>query len=240
MKNSSLFKKGLIDGIPIFLGYLAVSFAFGIQAADIDLSPFQAGLLSLLNVTSAGQFAGLTVIAAAGSYIELAVLQLIVNLRYLLMSAALSQKLPGDTPTIHRMGIAYGVTDEIFGLSVLTEGPLRPAYSYGLIVVSVTGWVLGTVLGAAAGAILPHRLISALGVALYGMFIAIIIPPARDETPVRITVFMAMVMSTLYSVIPVLRDLSGGMKIIIVTITVSSLAAIWMPRDLEDEGRGES
>ena len=113
MKNTSLFKKGLIDGIPIFLGYLAVSFAFGIQAADIDLSPFQAGLLSLLNVTSAGQFAGLTVIASAGSYIELAVLQLIVNLRYLLMSAALSQKLPGDTPTIHRMGIAYGVTDEI-------------------------------------------------------------------------------------------------------------------------------
>ena len=211
MKNTSLFKKGLIDGIPIFLGYLAVSFAFGIQAADIDLSPFQAGLLSLLNVTSAGQFAGLTVIASAGSYIELAVLQLIVNLRYLLMSAALSQKLAGDTSTIHRMGIAYGVTDEIFGLSVLAEGPLRPAYSYGLIVVSVTGWVLGTVLGAAAGAILPHRLISQL------------------EKLQQIT-----------SVIPVLRDLSGGMKIIIVTITVSSLAAIWMPRDLEDEGRDES
>jgi predicted branched-subunit amino acid permease len=116
MKNTSLFKKGLIDGIPIFLGYLAVSFAFGIQAADIDLSPFQAGLLSLLNVTSAGQFAGLTVIASSGSYIELAILQLIVNLRYLLMSAALSQKLPGDTSTVHRMGIAYGVTDEIFAL----------------------------------------------------------------------------------------------------------------------------
>jgi predicted branched-subunit amino acid permease len=156
------------------------------------------------------------------------------------MSAALSQKVPGDTSTVHRMGIAYGVTDEIFGLSVLAEGPLRPAYSYGLIVVSVTGWVLGTVLGAAAGAILPHRLISALGVALYGMFIAIIIPPARDEVPVRITVFMAMVMSTIYTVVPVLRDLSGGMKIIIVTITVSSLAAIWMPRDTDNERRESS
>ena len=237
MKNTSLFKKGLIDGIPIFLGYLAVSFAFGIQAADIDLSPFQAGLLSLLNVTSAGQFAGLAVIAEAGSLIELAVLQLIVNLRYLLMSAALSQKLPSDTPTGHRMGIAYGVTDEIFALSVLADGPLRPAYSYGLITVSVAGWVLGTVLGAAAGAILPHRLISALGVALYGMFIAIIIPPARDEKPVRITVILAMILSTLFAVIPVIKSLSGGMKIIIVTVAVASFSAILMPRDEDGDGK---
>ncbi len=240
MKNTSLFKKGVIDGVPIFLGYLAVSFAFGIQAADINLSPFQAGLLSLMNVTSAGQFAGLTVIASAGSYIELAVLQLIVNLRYLLMSAALTQKLPPETPTAHRMGIAYGVTDEIFGLSVLAEGPLRPAYSYGLIAVSVSGWVLGTVLGASAGAVLPHRLISALGVALYGMFIAIIIPPARDERPVRITVIMAMVMSTLFAVAPVVKNLSGGMKIIIVTVAVASSAALLMPIDADENGREES
>lgn len=237
MKHTSLFKKGLIDGIPIFLGYLAVSFAFGIQAADIHLSPFQAGLLSLLNVTSAGQFAGLAVIAEAGSLIELAVLQLIVNLRYLLMSAALSQKLPSDTPTGHRMGIAYGVTDEIFALSVLADGPLRPAYSYGLITVSVTGWVLGTVLGAAAGAILPHRLISALGVALYGMFIAIIIPPARDEKPVRITVILAMILSTLFAVIPVIKSLPGGMKIIIVTVAIASFSAILMPRDEDGDGK---
>lgn len=240
MKTASLFKKGLIDGTPIFLGYLAVSFAFGIQAADIDLSPFQAGLLSLMNVTSAGQFAGLSVIASAGSYIELAALQLVVNLRYLLMSAALSQKLPPKTSTIHRMGIAYGVTDEIFGLSVLAEGPLRPAYSYGLIVISVSGWVLGTVLGASAGAILPHRLISALGVALYGMFIAIIIPPARDERPVRITVISAMVMSTLFTVTPIIKELSGGMKIIIVTVVVSSLAAVVMPIDSDSGGKEAS
>ena len=132
---------------------------------------------------------------------------------------------------------AAPITDEIFALSVLADGPLRPAYSYGLITVSVTGWVMGTVLGAAAGAILPHRLISALGVALYGMFIAIIIPPARDEKPVRITVIFAMILSTLFAVIPVIKSLSGGMKIIIVTVAVASFSAILMPRDEDGDGK---
>jgi len=216
------------NGIPICLGYFAVSFAFGIQAADINLSPFQAGLLSLMNVTSAGQFAGLAVIASAGSYIEMGILQAIVNLRYLLMSAALSQKLKPETPTLHRLGIAYGVTDEIFGISVMRKGSLSPYFSYGATLVSVFGWVSGTVLGASAGAILPQRLISALGIALYGMFIAIIIPPAREQRPVLITVVAGMVAATIFTYTPVLRALSGGMRIIIVTVIVAGAAAyIW-------------
>ena len=161
MDRKNIFTEGFRDGIPIGIGYFAVSFAFGIQAADINLSPFQAGLISLMNVTSAGQFAGLAVIAQAGTYIEMAVLQFIVNLRYLLMSAALSQKLSPDTKTIHRLGIAYGVTDEIFGISIARKGLLDPRYSYGAILAAVSGWVGGTVLGASAGAILPEKVVSA-------------------------------------------------------------------------------
>ncbi|MDO4804442.1 MAG: AzlC family ABC transporter permease [Lachnospiraceae bacterium] len=231
MTNIQNFKEGIRDGVPICLGYFAVSFAFGIQAADIHLSPFQAGLLSLLNVTSAGQFAGLAVIAQAGTYLEMAVLQAIVNLRYLLMSAALSQKLSPETPTAHRLGIAYGVTDEIFGISVLRKGDLSPFYSYGAIFISVFGWVAGTVLGASAGAILPQRLISALGIALYGMFIAIIIPPAREDRTVLATVIGGMALSTVFTYAPFVKDISGGMRIIIVTVVVASVAAVARPVD---------
>ena len=210
MDGKNIFKEGIRDGIPIGVGYFAVSFAFGIQAADIHLSPFQAGLISLMNVTSAGQFAGLSVIAQAGTYFEMAILQFIVNLRYLLMSAALSQKLPGDTKTVHRLGIAYGVTDEIFGISIARKGPLDPRYSYGAILTAVAGWVGGTVLGASAGAILPEMVVSALGIALYGMFLAIIIPPAREEKPV-------------------LASLSQGMRIILVTLVVAGACAVLWP-----------
>ena len=143
MDRKNIFTEGFRDGIPIGIGYFAVSFAFGIQAADINLSPFQAGLISLMNVTSAGQFAGLAVIAQAGTYIEMAVLQFIVNLRYLLMSAALSQKLSPDTKTIHRLGIAYGVTDEIFGISIARKGLLDPRYSYGAILAAALRYVPG-------------------------------------------------------------------------------------------------
>lgn len=229
MTKKENFLNGLKDGIPICLGYFAVSFAFGIQAADINLSPFQAGLLSLLNVTSAGQFAGLAVIASQGSYIEMAMLQAVINLRYLLMSAALSQKLDPDTPTYHRLGIAFGVTDEIFGISVLRRGMLSPFYSYGATIISVFGWVSGTVTGAAAGEILPQKLISALGIALYGMFIAIIIPPARESRPVLITVIAGMLISAVFTYAPLMRDFSGGMRIIIVTVLVAAAAAVWRP-----------
>ena len=231
--NTTLLRKGLRDGLPICAGYFAVSFAFGIQAAEISLTPFQAGLLSLMNLTSAGQFAGLSVIAAAGSYLEMAAVQLVINLRYLLMSTVLSQKLSHDLPTLPRLLVAYGVTDEIFGVSVMSEGTLDPAYSYGLTIISALGWVAGATLGAAAGAILPGRLISALGIALYGMFLAIILPPAREDSRVRIVVASAMLLSLACTYLPYLSYLSSGMRIILITCLVAAGAAYLMPRTEE-------
>ena len=236
MDNKKWFQRGIKNGLPICMGYFAVSFAFGIQAVEGGLTVFQAGVLSLLNVTSAGQFAGLSVIIAGGSYIEMAVLQLIINLRYLLMSTALSQKLTSRTGTLARLGIAYGVTDEIFGVSVLTDGELNPFYSYGLTAISVLGWTGGTVFGAAAGAILPESAISALGIALYGMFIAIIIPPATKSRPVLMAVLGGMFLSTAAAYAPLIRELSEGMQIIIITVLVASVCAVIWPVKEREEG----
>ncbi len=224
------FKEGCQNAIPICLGYIAVSFAFGIEASKIGMSTFQAALTSLLNVTSAGQFSALELIARNGGFIELAILQFIINLRYMLMSCALSQKLDTKVNTLHRMGISYGVTDEIFALSVLRKGPLYPMYSYGLIVTSVFGWVFGTVLGAVSGQILPERLISCLGLAIYGMFIAIIIPDTRTKKPVMAVVLSAMVLSSVFTYVPMLSKLvSTSFKIIIVTVVVAAAAAFFAP-----------
>ena len=234
MSERGWFARGLRDGLPICLGYFAVSFAFGIQAASIGLTPFQAGLLSLTNLTSAGQFAGLGVIAAAGSYLETAFVQLIINLRYLLMSAALSQKLLPGTGTLSRLMMAYGVTDEVFGVSVSVEGRLSPRYSYGLIAIATLGWVAGTVAGASAGAILPARLTVALGIALYGMFIAIIVPPAIEKRPVAVAVLSAMALSALFAYAPKLNGLSSGMRIIIITVLVSAVCAYIWPNKEDD------
>ncbi len=233
------FKEGCRDAIPICLGYMAVSFAFGIEASKIGMTTFQAAMTSLMNVTSAGQFSALELIARNGSFVELAILQFIINLRYMLMSCALSQKLDPKVNTLHRMGISYGVTDEIFGLSVLKKGQLYPMYSYGLIVVSVFGWVFGTVLGAFSGQIMPHRLISCLGLAIYGMFIAIIIPDTRTSKAVMAVVLSAMVLSTLFTYLPVISTvISSGFRIIIVTVVIAALAAHFAPIP-EKEGGAE-
>lgn len=229
------FREGVKDGFPIALGYLAVSFAFGIQAVTSGLSVFQATLISLTNVTSAGQFAGISVIAAAGSYLEMAGVQFIINLRYMLMSAALSQKVAPDLPTYKRLGIAFGVTDEIFGVSIVRPGILSPAFSAGAIITAVSGWVLGTFLGAFSGEILPASLISALGVALYGMFIAIVIPPARDDRNIAIAAFIAVIFSSVFTYAPVLKNISSGTRIIIVTVAVAALAAALFPLKEEKE-----
>ncbi|MBQ6967083.1 MAG: AzlC family ABC transporter permease [Lachnospiraceae bacterium] len=233
------FKEGIKDGIPIALGYLAVSFAFGIQAVSSGLSVFQATLISLTNVTSAGQFAGISVIAAAGSYLEMAGVQFVINLRYMLMSAALSQKVAPDLPTYKRLGIAFGVTDEIFGVSIVRPGILSPAFSAGAILIAVAGWVLGTFLGAFSGEILSAALISALGVALYGMFIAIVVPPARDDRNIAIAALIAVGMSALFTYAPVIRDISSGSRIIIITVAVSVLAALLFPVKGEEAEHGE-
>lgn len=223
------FRDGCRDAIPICLGYIAVSFAFGIESSKIGMSVFEAVMTSLLNVTSAGQFSALDVIARNGSYIELIMLQIVINLRYSLMSTALSQKLDTHLGTLHRMGISYGVTDEIFGVSILKQGTLYPMYSYGLIVTSVFGWVLGTGLGATAGAIMPARIISCLGLAIYGMFVAIIIPDTRTSKAVMYVVISAMTLSTLFTYAPLVKEISSGFRIIIVTVVVAALAAIIAP-----------
>jgi predicted branched-subunit amino acid permease len=228
------FKEGCKDAIPVCLGYLAVSFAFGIEASKIGMTTFQAAMTSLLNVTSAGQFSALEVIARNGSFVELAILQFIINLRYMLMSTALSQKLSSKVPTGHRLAISYGVTDEIFALSALKKGNLYPLYSYGLIVTSVFGWVMGTILGAFAGQIMPQRLISCLGLAIYGMFIAIIIPDTRTSKAVMAVVIAAMTLSTIFTYAPVLKMISGGFRIIIITVVVAAFAAAFAP--VEEKG----
>ena len=230
------FRDGCRDAIPICLGYLAVSFAFGIESSKIGMTPLQSVMTSLLNVTSAGQFSALSIIAAQGSYFELIILQFIINLRYMLMSAALSQKLDPELSTGYRLGISYGVTDEIFGVSVLKKGKLYPLYSYGLIFISVFGWVLGTLLGAMAGQIMPHRLISCLELAIYGMFIAIIVPDTRKSSAVMAVVATAMVLSTVFTYAPLVCSISSGFRIIIVTVVVAAAASLIAPiKEGEDE-----
>lgn len=229
MKRRDYLKAGLRDGFPICLGYLAVSFTFGIMGKNAGISVWEAVLISATNVTSAGQFAGLSLITASASYLEVAVTQFIINLRYCLMSCALSQKLDARMPFFHRFLIAYGVTDEIFGVTVSTEGKLNPFYSYGVIGIAVPGWVLGTFLGIISGNILPARVISALSVALYGMFIAIIIPPSRDNRILAGIVVISMVLSLVFTFAPFLKEISSGFRIIILTLLIAGGAAALFP-----------
>ena len=223
------FKAGLKDGVPIGLGDLAVSFTFGIMAKGAGLTILEAVVLSLTNLTSAGQFAGLGIITAGSSLVEMALAQLIINLRYCLMSCSLSQKLDSKMPHFHRFLMAYGVTDEIFGVSVCKNGILSPYFSYGLMAMAVPGWTIGTLLGAVSGSLLPTRLLSALNVALYGMFLAVIIPPAREKKVLRIVIPVSMALSFLFTLIPVLKDISSGFKIIILTFIMAGAAAYLFP-----------
>lgn len=223
------FRAGLADGIPIGLGYLAVSFTFGIMAGDAGLTAPQAVVLSLTNLTSAGQFAGLGVIQAGASFAEIALTQLVINLRYCLMSCSLSQKLSASMPFFHRFFMAYGVTDEIFGVSVCREGVLSPWYSYGLMGAAVPGWTLGTLLGGISGSLLPQRILNALNVALYGMFLAVILPPARKNKVLMGIILVSMAASLLFAKLPVLGEISSGFKIIILTILIAGGAAFLFP-----------
>ena len=192
MNQHNSFSEGVRDGLPICLGYLSVSFAFGIAAVGLGLSLPEAVLISMCNVTSAGQLAGAPIIAAFGSLVELVLTQLVINLRYALMSVSLSQRLGETVRFRDRFWIGFCVTDEIFGVSSAKEGAVGRLYMAGLILTPFLGWTAGTLLGAAAGHILPQMLISALGVAIYGMFVAIVVPPAKEEKPVLAAVLLAM------------------------------------------------
>lgn len=231
------FKRGMQDGIPIALGYFAVSFTFGMNAVTGGLTAWEAVLISMTNLTSAGQFAGLGIILAAGSYLEIAMTQLIINLRYCLMSFSLSQKLEKNIHPLHRFLVAFGVTDEIFGVSASQQGKVSPYYNYGAMSVAIPGWVFGTLAGAVLGNILPDAVTSALGVAIYGMFLAIIIPPAKANAAVLKVVVTAMAVSTLFAIVPILNQVSSGFVIIIITLLVAGLAAYFFP--IEENCPGE-
>lgn len=223
------FRKGMQHGIPISLGYLAVSFTLGIAAKNAGMTAFQATITSMLVNASAGQFAGFTLIAAQASYLEMAIMILVANARYLLMSCALSQKLSSDTKFFHRLLIGFDVTDEIFGVSMAYPGKLNPFYTYGVIAVALPGWALGTCLGVLCGNVLPVNVVSALSVGLYGMFLAIIIPPARKNKIIAGLIVIAMLASFLFAKLPVLSSVSSGIRIIVLTVVISGIAAVLFP-----------
>ncbi len=234
--KKSYFLSGVKSGMPIFFGYFAVSFSFGIEAVKIGIEPIFAIIMSATNLTSAGQFAALSVISSGLTYLEMALLQFVINLRYSLMSSALSQKFDSKTPLFHRFLIAFGNTDEVFGVLSSVKGKLKPSFCYGVISPAIPGWVAGTALGAFAGTVLPKSVLSALGIVLYGMFIAIIVPTARKDKFILALILTAFLLSTLFAVLPLLKTVSSGFKIIIITVLLSSIAAIIRPVKEESEG----
>ena len=235
--NLKWYKKGLKDGVPIALGYFAVAFTLGIMAKNAGLTAFQAMLAAGTTLASAGGYAGFAVIAASASYLELAITELIVNARYLLMSFALSQKLSPKTSLLHRFIMSFGITDEIFGISISADEPLNPYYNYGAMSISIPGWALGTFFGVIMGNVLPASIVSALSVGIYGMFLAIIIPPARKSKIILGLVSISMILSFAFSVIPFIKMISSGMRVIILTVGISLIAAILFP--VEDEANEE-
>lgn len=228
------YRAGLYDGIPIALGYLSVSFSLGIQAAAQGIPVLWVVLISMTNLTSAGEKAGIDIILAHGSLIEMAITQLMINSRYFLMSLSLSQKLTEDFNIGHRLAASFGVTDEIFAVASSKPHSVSPRYMYGLITLPYIGWAAGTLLGAAAGNILPDTVTNALGIALYGMFIAIVVPPAKKNPKLLAVVLPAIVISCLIYYVPALDFISDGFSIIISTVLAAVIGALLFPVDTED------
>lgn len=234
--NQTAFRNGMRDGMPIALGYFAVAFTLGIAAKNAGFSAVQAMVESLTNNASAGEYAVFSLVSAGAGCWEVAVMTLVANARYLLMSCSLSQKLAPETPLYHRMLVAFDVTDEIFGISIAVPGRLNPWYTYGAMAMAIPGWGLGTFFGVAVGNVLPPRLISALSVGLYGMFLAIIVPPARKNRVVLALVLLSFAASFAASRWALLAGLSSGVKTILLTVVISLGAAILFPvRDEKDE-----
>lgn len=226
---SSEFKQGIKDGIPIAIGYFSVSFSFGIIAVKQGISVLQAVLTSASNITSAGQFAGLQIIVAGGTILEMILTQFIVNLRYALMSLSLSQKLDKNVSIKQRLIMAFANTDEIFAAAMAHNKTVTMPYMAGLQSLPVLGWTFGTAVGAVAGDLLPASLCSALGLALYGMFVAIVVPAARKSVPVMVTVFLAIVINCLLYFLPVFHFISTGIAVIISTVAASAVSAVLFP-----------
>ncbi len=233
-RNKNAFTNGVRDGIPIALGYFAVAFSLGIVAKKAGLNPVQGFLSSFLNHASAGEYAEFTVIMANAPYIEMAFVILVTNIRYLLMSCALSQRFDPETSNIHRLLVGFGITDEIFGISIGRTGTLNPYYNYGAMAAALPSWSMGTAMGIVAGSILPASVVSALSVALYGMFIAIIIPASKTDKIVGGVVTASFLISFIVSKIPLFDRMSDSMKISLLTVLIAGIAAALFP--VKDEG----
>lgn len=229
------FLEGIRDGIPICLGYFSVSMAFGLTAVLSGVPVWAAVVISLTNLTSAGQFAGMNLLAAQGFLVEIGFTTLIINLRYFLMSISVSQKVEMGMTMKERLAVSFGITDEIFAVSMQRTKELTSAYLAGLIILPVVGWTGGTFVGAVATSFMPEALSNALGIALYGMFIAVIVPPAREHKNVLFTVVATIAASVACTYLPVIKNLSGGWRIILITIAVCLLAAWLFPVE-EKEG----
>ena len=226
-------RQGIRHGIPIALGYLSVSFAFGMKAVGDGLTVIQAVLISMTNLTSAGQIAALPLMTGGATLAEMALTQLTINLRYALMSLSLSRKLDDSMGTLQRLVFSFANTDEIFAVASSQRGKVGKAYLYGLMLTPWIGWSLGTFLGAAAGTLLPAFVRTALGIAIYGMFLAIILPPARKYGAVRFVLIVSVLLSLCFHYIPFLNTVSPGFVIIICGVTAAALGA-WLYPVKED------
>ncbi|MBQ5584284.1 MAG: AzlC family ABC transporter permease [Ruminiclostridium sp.] len=237
--NRKQFTRGLRTGIPISLGYLAVSFTMGITAKNAGLTAFQATLTSLLVNASAGQYAAFTMMAANSGFLELAIMEAVTNARYILMSCALSQKLPSTAKLWQRMTIGFNVNDEIFGMAIAEPDKLNPYYYFGMMAIAMPGWALGTFLGTSVGNILPASAVSALSVGLYGMFLAVIIPASKKSKIILGVVIVSMAASFAMEVIPVFGAIASGTRTIILTVVIASAAAILFPVKEEEKEEAE-
>jgi predicted branched-subunit amino acid permease len=229
------FLQGIKDGMPICLGYFSVSMAFGLAVVLAGMPLWSAVLTSLTNVTSAGQFAGVNLMLSHAPFVEIFMTTIIINMRYFLMSLSVSQKVSSRMTMGQRLAVSFGITDEIFAVSMQRKGELSAVYMFGLILMPVVGWTMGTLTGAVATSFMPKALSDAMGIALYGMFIAIIMPDARKEKSVLYTIIMAVAASYAFTYLPLLNRLSSGWVIIIITIAVSAVAATLFPIKVEEE-----
>ena len=234
-KKTAVFFEGARDGVPIALGYFAVAFSLGIAARSAGLTAWQGFVASALCMASAGEYALFTLIGAGAAYAEVAILSLITNARYFLMSCALSQKIDPKMPDYHRYIFGATVTDEIFGISIARPGWLDPVYNYGAMAVSIPAWSAGTALGIVMGNLLPERVVSALSVALYGMFLAIIIPPMKKDKAIAACVVFGFALSWLFGAVPALAAVSAGTRTILLTVAIAAAAALLAPvKEAED------
>lgn len=223
--RDSMLKRGLKDGIPIGLGYFSVSFSFGIIAIANGFSILQTVLISMANLTSAGQFAGVTVIASMGSFVEMAVTQFIINMRYSLMAISLSQKVDKRFGIPARMMLGFGITDEIFAVAMGSRKEISRKYFLGLIILPYAGWTFGTLAGAVCGNIMPQIICDALGIALFGMFIAIVVPDMKRDRKIAMVVAIAVLISCVLYYVPAFSGVSSGFAVIISAVTASIVAA---------------